>query len=163
VGRNEQEMVGGMESVQQGGVLEEMGMVGVVGLALQGGVEEETGMVGVVDLARQGEMEAEQVDRGRWIVLTVWVENCQAGCSDPYFDYACVHAQNWVHRQRYPHPHRRLWQSRNGLWDQDMAVGCWLVDKWWCLSCDGSWLQLCGCWRNTQNKNEREKREGCFG
>jgi hypothetical protein len=121
-------------------------------------VEEEMGMVGVVDLARQGEMGAEQVDRGRWIVLTIWVENCHAGCSDPYFDYARVHAQNWVHRQRYPHPHRRLWQSHNGLWDQDMAVGCWLVDKVWCLSCDGSWLQLCG-WRNTQKRNGKRGRD----
>jgi hypothetical protein len=117
-------------------------------------------MVGVVDLACQVEMVVEQGDRGSWVVLTIWVGNCRVGCIGSYFDDAGVHPQNRVHRLRFPHPHRCLWQSHNGLWDRGMAVADWLVDMGWCLSCDGSWLQLFGCWRNTRNKNDREKEGG---
>jgi hypothetical protein len=115
-------------------------------------VEAETRMVGVVDLAHQGEMEAEREDLGSWVVLTIWVGNCRVGCNGPYVDDASVHPQNWVHRQRYPHSHLCLWKSHNGMRDRGVAVAGWLVDTGCCLSCDGSWVQLFGCWRNTRNK-----------
>jgi hypothetical protein len=114
-------------------------------------------MVGGLDPARKGGVEAEQGDHGWWIVLTIWVENRHSGCSDPYSDHVRVHAQNWVRHPRYPHPHCCLSQSCNGLWDQDLAVVCWLADKGSYLSGDGSWLKRCGCGRNTQKKRKGKK------
>jgi hypothetical protein len=106
-------------------------------------------MVGGVDPARKVEVEVEQGDRGRLIVLTIWVGNLHPRCSDPCSDHARVHAQNRGRCQRYPHPHCRPNRSckekvsqlvqlvtATGLldsWqDQDLVLGCWLVDKGIC-------------------------------
>jgi hypothetical protein len=105
----------------------------------------------VVDRARQGELGDEEFDRGSL------VGNCC--CSDDMR----VHPHGGVHCERYIHPRRCPWQGRRGLCRRGMAFEGRLVDRSWCLSCDGSWLQLCGCFENTHKKEETAKEGGLLG